>query len=237
MRSAPSRRSAGRRCSRTRSIRGGRSRDGAGDRGAASRSSPTTPPGTASCPIAPPARSSAPRRRCPGTVRGRCSRSPTTPQTSSRGSMRSAAPRARAAARACCSARPTRTATPGTARPSRRSRCACPWSAPATPTPTRGRSPRRSSTAAPPACSTASRPPDASGSCCPTTPASRCRSARRPTRARFSLLRDGRPAGALVPGADGAAFRCDGPCPPGDYRVEAWIEGRPWIFTNPVRIE
>jgi hypothetical protein len=56
-------------------------------------------------------------------------------------------------------------------------------------------------------------------------------------RARFSLLRDGRPAGALVPGADGAAFRCDGPCPPGDYRVEAWIEGRPWIFTNPVRIE
>ena len=55
-------------------------------------------------------------------------------------------------------------------------------------------------------------------------------------RARFSLLRDGRPAGALVPGADGAAFAATA-CPPGDYRVEAWIEERPWIFTNPVRIE
>ncbi|WP_242345220.1 PHP domain-containing protein [Anaeromyxobacter terrae] len=56
-------------------------------------------------------------------------------------------------------------------------------------------------------------------------------------RARFTLLRDGRPAGALAPDADGAAFRCGGPCPPGDYRVEARIDGRPWIFTNPLRIE
>jgi len=56
-------------------------------------------------------------------------------------------------------------------------------------------------------------------------------------RARFSLVRDGRPAGALAPGADGAAFRCDGPCPRGDYRVEARVDGRPWIFTNPLRIE
>jgi hypothetical protein len=55
--------------------------------------------------------------------------------------------------------------------------------------------------------------------------------------ASFALVRDGRPAGALAPGADGAAFRCDGPCPPGDYRVEARIDGRPWIFTNPLRIE
>jgi hypothetical protein len=56
-------------------------------------------------------------------------------------------------------------------------------------------------------------------------------------RARFALFRDGSPAGALVPGADGAALRCDGSCPPGDYRVEARIDGRPWIFTNPLRIE
>jgi hypothetical protein len=56
-------------------------------------------------------------------------------------------------------------------------------------------------------------------------------------RARLALFRDGRPAGDLAPSGDGAAFRCDGACPPGDYRVEARVDGLPWIFTNPLRIE
>lgn len=58
--------------------------------------------------------------------------------------------------------------------------------------------------------------------------------------ARFTLLRDGAPV-AHRSAAEGAAvipFDCEGArCPPGDYRVEATWDGRPWIFTNPVSIE
>ncbi len=79
------------------------------------------------------------------------------------------------------------------------------------------------------------------------------------SRARFTLLRDGvriaeaappaAPSGAkaredLSPGAkareDEAVVRlpCGGAaCAPGDYRVEATWDGRPWIFTNPLTID
>jgi hypothetical protein len=33
------------------------------------------------------------------------------------------------------------------------------------------------------------------------------------------------------------ASLCGGPCTPGDYRLELWRSGAPWIFTNPVTIE
>jgi hypothetical protein len=60
--------------------------------------------------------------------------------------------------------------------------------------------------------------------------------------ARFTLLRDGVPIAERTPAAAAGAavipFGCDGGrCPPGDYRVEARWDGRPWIFTNPVAIE
>ncbi len=60
--------------------------------------------------------------------------------------------------------------------------------------------------------------------------------------ARFTLLRDGVPvAESSSPVASGAAvvrFGCGAPgCGPGDYRVEASWNGRPWIFTNPLTIE
>jgi hypothetical protein len=60
--------------------------------------------------------------------------------------------------------------------------------------------------------------------------------------ARFTLLRDGAPVAERGPpgpsGAAAIAFECEGGrCPPGDYRVEARWDGRPWIFTNPVAIE
>ncbi len=62
------------------------------------------------------------------------------------------------------------------------------------------------------------------------------------SRATFTLLRDGGVVANRTPAArTGAAaipFGCDGgPCPRGDYRVEAIWDGRPWIFTNPIRIE
>lgn len=61
--------------------------------------------------------------------------------------------------------------------------------------------------------------------------------------ARFELLRDGMRVAARTPAARGGVavipFGCEGGarCPPGDYRVEATWDGRPWIFTNPIRIE
>jgi hypothetical protein len=60
--------------------------------------------------------------------------------------------------------------------------------------------------------------------------------------ARFALLRDGELVAERAPDARGGAavvpFACGGTaCPPGDYRVEGTYGGRPWIFTNPVRIE
>jgi hypothetical protein len=59
-----------------------------------------------------------------------------------------------------------------------------------------------------------------------------------PAGTRFQVLRDGVPFGDLAPGPDGRrTLRCQGRCPPGDYRVEARVDGRPWIFTNPVAIE
>jgi hypothetical protein len=60
--------------------------------------------------------------------------------------------------------------------------------------------------------------------------------------ARFTLLRDGVPLAARpAPVRSGEAvvsFDCEGArCARGDYRVEGTFGGRPWIFTNPVRIE
>ncbi len=62
-------------------------------------------------------------------------------------------------------------------------------------------------------------------------------------RARFVLVRDGLVAGERTPAASAGEavipFACEGggSCPPGDYRVEATWDGRPWIFTNAIRIE
>ena len=61
-------------------------------------------------------------------------------------------------------------------------------------------------------------------------------------RARFVLLQDGLPVAHRTPAARGGEtiipFACEGGrCPTGDYRVEATWDGRPWIFTNPIRIE
>lgn len=55
----------------------------------------------------------------------------------------------------------------------------------------------------------------------------------------YALFRDGAPTGRFTPDSagEGGNFRCDGPCPPGDYRAELWRGGRRWIFTNPVTIE
>jgi hypothetical protein len=65
------------------------------------------------------------------------------------------------------------------------------------------------------------------------------------TGAAFTLVRDGAAlgsvgAGALAPGRN--VLTLDGPCGPagcgsGSYRVEGRWDGRPWLFTNPVRIE
>ncbi len=59
-----------------------------------------------------------------------------------------------------------------------------------------------------------------------------------PSGAAFRLFRDGKPFGAFAPGPGGGSFDCAGPCPrPAAWRVEGEYRGRPWIFTNPVRIE
>jgi hypothetical protein len=60
--------------------------------------------------------------------------------------------------------------------------------------------------------------------------------------ARFALLRDGELVAEGAPDARAGEavvpFDCGGTaCLPGDYRVEGTFDGRPWIFTNPVRIE
>jgi hypothetical protein len=62
------------------------------------------------------------------------------------------------------------------------------------------------------------------------------------SRASFTLVRDGEPVARRNPAARGGAavipFGCEGgACARGDYRVEATWDGRPWIFTNPIRIE
>jgi hypothetical protein len=55
----------------------------------------------------------------------------------------------------------------------------------------------------------------------------------------FRLLRDGREVEARVLSADGPARVpfCVSGCGPGTYRVEGTLDGRPWIFTNPVTFE
>ncbi len=63
------------------------------------------------------------------------------------------------------------------------------------------------------------------------------------SRAEFTLYQDGAPVARRTPAArTGPAvipFACEGGgrCAPGDYRVEGTWDGRPWIFTNPIRIE
>jgi hypothetical protein len=63
------------------------------------------------------------------------------------------------------------------------------------------------------------------------------------TRSSFTLIRDGAPVAQRTPAARGGEavipFGCGegARCPPGDYRVEATWGGKPWIFTNPIRIE
>jgi hypothetical protein len=57
--------------------------------------------------------------------------------------------------------------------------------------------------------------------------------------ARLRLLRDGREVeSAPLPASGPARVRfCAGGCGPGTYRVEGTVDGRPWIFTNPVAFE
>ncbi|HSN13139.1 MAG TPA: PHP domain-containing protein, partial [Anaeromyxobacteraceae bacterium] len=60
-----------------------------------------------------------------------------------------------------------------------------------------------------------------------------------PSGARVRLLRDGREvaAQALARGVPNRLHFCEGGCPPGAYRVEGTVDGRPWIFTNPVPLK
>ncbi len=58
-----------------------------------------------------------------------------------------------------------------------------------------------------------------------------------PAPASFQLLRDGAPAAPFEAGAGGGTFSCGGPCGGHAWRVEATWGGRPWLFTNPLRIE
>jgi hypothetical protein len=55
----------------------------------------------------------------------------------------------------------------------------------------------------------------------------------------FRLLRDGREVESRVLSADGPVRVpfCVSGCGPGTYRVEGTLDGRPWIFTNPVTFE
>jgi hypothetical protein len=60
--------------------------------------------------------------------------------------------------------------------------------------------------------------------------------------AAFTLYRDGEVVARRTPAAGGGQalipFACEGGrCAPGDWRVEGTFGGRPWIFTNPIRIE
>jgi hypothetical protein len=56
-------------------------------------------------------------------------------------------------------------------------------------------------------------------------------------RVAWHLFRDGAPMGTLSSSPPGWGWNCGGPCPRGAWRVEGRIDGEPWIFTNPVRIE
>ena len=60
--------------------------------------------------------------------------------------------------------------------------------------------------------------------------------------AAFTLVHDGSALAHRMPAARAGPavipFACEGGrCAPGDYRIEATWGGRPWIFTNPIRIE
>ncbi len=61
--------------------------------------------------------------------------------------------------------------------------------------------------------------------------------------ARYDLIRDGRRIGSLAPGIAGSvsiglSLACEKDvCPPGAYRVEGRWNGRPWLYTNPIRLE
>jgi hypothetical protein len=57
--------------------------------------------------------------------------------------------------------------------------------------------------------------------------------------ARLRLLRDGREQEVQPLPAEGPVRLrfCAGGCPPGAYRLEGTVNGRPWIFANPVVIE
>jgi hypothetical protein len=62
------------------------------------------------------------------------------------------------------------------------------------------------------------------------------------SQAAFTLFHDGAPVARRTPAARGGQaiipFGCgEIRCPKGDYRVEGTWGGRPWIFTNPIRIE
>jgi len=56
---------------------------------------------------------------------------------------------------------------------------------------------------------------------------------------RLRLLRDGRELEVQpLPAAGPVRLRfCGGGCSPGSYRLEGTVDGRPWIFANPVAIE
>jgi hypothetical protein len=58
-----------------------------------------------------------------------------------------------------------------------------------------------------------------------------------PPGAEVRLLHDGAPAGPVTPVAGGWRAACGGPGCAGTWRAEAWVDGRPWIFTNPAVIE
>jgi hypothetical protein len=57
--------------------------------------------------------------------------------------------------------------------------------------------------------------------------------------ARIRLLRDGRPLEDRALPAQGPALLrfCAEGCSPGSYRLEGTVDGRPWLFTNPVAVE
>ena len=58
-----------------------------------------------------------------------------------------------------------------------------------------------------------------------------------PSPASFRLFRDGAPAAPLEAGPGGGTFSCGGACAGHAWRAEGTWKGRPWLFTNPLRIE
>ncbi|HET9551542.1 MAG TPA: PHP domain-containing protein, partial [Anaeromyxobacteraceae bacterium] len=57
-----------------------------------------------------------------------------------------------------------------------------------------------------------------------------------PLGAEVRFVHDGRPAGPAAPILGGWRTACAPGCA-GSWRAEAWLDGRPWIFTNPAVIE